>query len=134
MTGLSLDFDVPDSVDLFGKVASDLQTGVGLNIAKTGINGTLKYVEGYTGFDPSNPELQEGNYIVFHAAVPDVDGVTITATMDNTSTLDADGIAVFRVRDKSSQTLTIVASKEGYDSVTKVYTLSGLTCEQKGNG
>lgn len=119
---------------MFGKVASDLQTGVALNSAGNGITGTLKYVTDYTGFS-GNPELQEGNYIVFHTEVPDVEGVTITATMDNTSTLDEDGIAVFRVRDKSSQTLTIVASKEGYDSVTKVYSLSGLTCESdQGNG
>lgn len=85
-------------------------------------------MDDYTGFS-GDPELQSGNYIVFHAAVGGVDGVTITATMDNTSTLDDDGIAVFRVRDKSSQTLTIVASKEGYESVTKTFSLSELTCE-----
>jgi hypothetical protein len=104
-----------------------------LNGAGTGITGTLKYVDDYTGFS-GDPALQEGNFLVFHAAVPNVDDVTITATMDNTSTLDSDGIGVFRVRDKSSQTLTIVASKEGYDSVTKVFSLSGLTCEENGQG
>ena len=101
-----------------------------MNTAGTGIEGTLKYVEEYTGFS-SDPELQEGNYIVFHVDVPGVDGVTYTATMDNTSTLDEDQIAVFRVRDKSSQTLTIVASKEGYNSVTKTYSLSDLYCKAK---
>ena len=104
-----------------------------MNSAGNGLTGTLKYVDNYTGFS-GDPELQEGNYLVFHAAVPNVEDVTITAKMDNTSTLDEDGIGVFRVRDKSSQTLTIVASKEGYDSVTKVYSLSGLTCEEKGQG
>ena len=99
-----------------------------MNSEGNGIAGTLNYVTDYTGFS-GDPELQEGNYLVFHAAVPNVDGVTITATMDNTSTLDADGIAVFRVRDKSTQTLTIVASKDGYESVTKVYSLTDLTCE-----
>lgn len=99
-----------------------------MNSAGTGINGTLKYVHDYTGFS-GDPELQEGNYIVFHAEVPDVEGVTIKAKLDNFSTLDSDGIAVFRVRDKSSQTLTIVASKDGYDDVTKTYSLTGLTCE-----
>lgn len=54
--------------------------------------------------------------------------------MDNTSTLDADGIAVFRVRDKSSQTLTIVASAPGKDSVTKEFSLAGLTCEEENVG
>ena len=86
-------------------------------------------MDDYTGFS-GNPELQEGNFLVFHAEVPDVEGVTITATMDNTSTLDEDGIAVFRVRDKSTQRLTLGASKSGYTSYTKQYTLSGLTCEE----
>lgn len=104
-----------------------------MNSAGNGLTGTLKYVDNYTGFS-GDPELQEGNYLVFHAAVPNVEDVTITATMDNASTLDEDGIGVFRVRDKSSQTLTIVASKEGFDSVTKVYSLSGLTCEENGQG
>lgn len=104
-----------------------------MNSAGNGLTGTLKYVDNYTGFS-GDPELQEGNYLVFHAAVPNVEGVTITATMDNTSTLDEDGIGVFRVRDKSTQTLTIVASKEGFDSVTKVYSLSGLTCKENGQG
>ena len=99
-----------------------------MNSAGTGINGTLKYVDDYTGFS-SDPALQEGNYIVFHAEVPDVEGVTIKAKLDNFSTLDADGIGAFRVRDKSSQTLMIVASKDGYDDVTKTYSLTGLTCE-----
>ena len=89
----------------------------------------MHYVTDYTGFS-GDPELQEGNYLVFHASVTGVSGCTITARMDNTSTLDADGIAVFRVRDKSSQTLTLVASKAGYTSQTKVYSLTGLTCEE----
>ena len=103
-----------------------------MNAAGTGITGTLNYVEDYTGFS-GDPELQEGNYLVFHAEVPDTEDVTITATMDNTSTLDSDGIAVFRVRDKSTQTLTVVANKTGIGSSTKVYSLSGLTCEPDPN-
>lgn len=82
----------------------------------------------YTGFS-SNTSEQSGNYIVFHAEVPNVDGVTITAKISKTSTLDSDGIAVFRIANKDSQTLTVVASKEGYEPVTKVFSLSGLTVE-----
>ena len=73
----------------------------------------------YTGFSSKTSE-QSGNYL---------DGVTITAKVSKTSTLDSDGIAVFRIANKDSQTLTVVASKEGYDSVTKVFSLSGLTVE-----
>lgn len=48
-----------------------------------------------------------------------------------TATLDEDGIYVGRIADKDSQTLTVVASKTGYDSVTKVYTLSGLEVDSE---
>ena len=82
----------------------------------------------YTGFSSKTSE-QSGNYIVFHAEVPNIDGVTITAKVSKTSTLDSDGIAVFRIANKNSQTLTVVASKEGYEPVTKVFSLSGLTVE-----
>lgn len=125
--GLTLNVEAyTGNEDLFGKTVGDLQTGVsfGDGIA----TGTLKYVSDYTGFS-SNIAEQSGNYIVFHAEVPDVEGVTITAKITKTSTLDSDGIAVFRVGDKDSQTLTIVASKEGYDTVTKTFSLSGLTVE-----
>lgn len=125
--GLTLNVEAyTGNEDLFGKTVGDLQTGVSFGDGT--VTGTLKYVSDYTGFS-SNIAEQSGNYIVFHAEVPDVEGVTITAKITKTSTLDSDGIAVFRVGDKDSQTLTIVASKEGYDTVTKTFSLSGLTVE-----
>ena len=113
---------------MFGKVASDLQNNV--VVGANSITGHLNYVDDYTGFS-SNPAEQEGNYIVLHAEVPNVDGVTITITNTMTATLDEDGIYVGRIADKDSQTLTVVASKTGYDSVTKVYTLSGLEVDSQ---
>lgn len=113
------------SEDLFGKTATDLQTGVSFGDGT--VAGTLKYVSDYTGFSSKASE-QSGNYIAFHAST-NVEGATITATITKTSTLDEDGIAVFRVGNKDSQTLTVVASKEGYGTVTKSFALSGLTCE-----
>ena len=91
------------------------------------VTGTLKYVADYTGFSSKVSE-QSGNYIAFHAEVPNVDGVTITAKVTKTSTLDSDGIAVFRIAD-TTNTLTVTASKEGYESVTKEFSLGGLTLE-----
>ena len=112
------------SEDLFGKTASDLQTGVTFNSNGT-VTGTLKQVTGYTGFS-SNVSEQSGNYIAFHAEVPDEDGVTITAKITKTSTLDSDGIAVFRVTDKTIP-LVITATRDGSVLYTKSYDLSGLT-------
>ena len=85
-------------------------------------------MDDYTGFS-SNVAEQSGNYIVIHADVPDVDDATITVKVTNPVTLDDDGIAVLKIADKNSQTITVVASKDGYDSVTKVYSLTGLTLE-----
>lgn len=112
-------------MDLFGKTASDLQTGV--SFGDGSVTGTLKYVSDYTGFSGTVSQ-QSGNYIVFKATC-NVEGATITAKITRTSTLDEDGIGVFRVGNKDTQTLTVVASKEGYDSVTKEFPLSGLTVE-----
>lgn len=126
MTGLKVDVDIDASVDLFGKTVDDLQEDI--NVGTNGFTGTLKYVDDYTGFS-SDPELQSGNYIVIHAEVPDTDDVTISVKVTNPVTLDEDGIAVLRIADKNSQTITVVASKEGYESVTKVYRLNGLVCE-----
>lgn len=125
MTGLSVDTSIGASVDLFGKTVSDLQDEI--VIENNAISGTLKYVDDYTGFS-GDVSLQSGNYIALHFSVPEVDDVTITVTVTNPVVLDEDGIAVLRIADKSSQTITVVASKDGYESVTKVLTLSGLTC------
>ena len=126
MTGLTVDVDIAPATDLFGKTVADLQSDVA--IGSNTINGTLKYVDDYTGFS-SDASLQTGNYIAIHASVPDVEDVTITVKVTNPVTLDDDGIAVLRIADKSSQTITVVASKEGYPSVQKVFGLSGLICE-----
>lgn len=125
MKGLTVDVDIAADEDLFGLTVSDLQENI--VVGKNAITGTLKYVDDYsTAF---SGDQASGNYIAIHASVPGVDDVTITVTVTNPSTLDADGICVCRIADKSSQTITVVASKEGYESVEKVFNLSGLTVE-----
>lgn len=123
---MSVDASIASGTDLFGKTVTDLQSDV--VIGTNSISGTLHYVDDYSGFS-SDPALTEGNYLVIHAAVPDMEDAQITVKITNPVVLDEDGIAVLRIADKSSQTLTVVASKEGYDAVTKVYTLNSLECE-----
>ena len=106
-------------------MASDLQQNV--SVGKTGITGTLKYVDDYIGFDPGTPELQSGNYLALHFEVPYADDVTITVTVTNPSVLDEDGNIVLRIADKDSQTVTVVAEADG-QTITKEYSLTGLTC------
>lgn len=124
---MTVDVEIAADEDLFGKVLSDLQEDI--EIDDGSITGTLKYVDDYTGFS-GDQALQSGNYIAIHASVPEVDDATITVKVTNPVVLDEDGIAVLRIADKSSQTITVVASKEGYESVTKVFDLSGLTCDE----
>lgn len=121
---MSIDADIAAGEDLFGKTVSDLQSGV--SIDGNEISGTLKYVADYSS--AFSGDEASGNYIVLHFSVPEVDDATITVKVTNPVTLDDDGIAVLRIRDKSTQTITVVASKPGFKSVTKVYSLTGLTC------
>lgn len=120
--------NVDASEDLFGKTIGDLQSNV--IVLPNRIQGTLKYVDDYTGFS-SRVEEQSGNYLVLHAET-NVPGATITVKVTNPVTLDADGIVVLRIADKSTQTVTVVASKEGYTTATKVYSLVSLTTESAG--
>lgn len=117
---------ITGSQDLFSKTAADLQTGI--SVGDDAITGTLKYVDDYTGFS-SKVEEQSGNYIALHAET-DVPDATISVKVTNPVTLDADGDVVLRIADKSTQTITVVASKEGYTSTTKVFSLTGLEVEE----
>lgn len=128
MKGLTVDASISSETDLFGKNVDDLQANV--VIGRSTITGTLKYIDDYDGFS-GDTSLNSGNYLVIHAEVPDTDGVTITVKVTDPVTLDEDGIAVLRIADKSSQTVTVVASKDCCGSVTKVFDLSGLVCENE---
>lgn len=75
--------------------------------------------------------MSSGHYIALHFSVPNVDDVTIKVTLNRETTLDSDGLVVGYVSDKNSQTITVVASKDGYKPVMKVYFLSGLMCEEE---
>lgn len=120
---LTVDSNVADSVDLFGKKASDLQTGV--TIGADSITGTLKYVTDYTGFS-SDPAMQEGNYIVIHCEVNDSTPITVEVVGGTSGPrqLDEDGIIVLRIADKDTQTIRVISG-----DITRTYGLTGLTVE-----
>lgn len=128
---MEVDADISDSVDLFGKTASDLQSNITVN--KKSITGTLKYIADYSSAGYGTGE-DSGNYLVIHCEVPDVEGVTYTVEVvggvHGPQTLDEDGICICRIANKNSQTIKVVASKTGYESVTRTFTLTGLTCQQ----
>lgn len=122
---LTVDTNIDPSMDLFGKSVTDLQSNV--SIANSAIAGTLKHVTGYTGFSSKTDE-QEGNYLALHAVVPGMSDAKITVTVTKPSVLDEDGTIVLLIKN-TAQTVTVKAEKEGYDTVTKVFTLTGLTLQ-----
>jgi spore germination protein GerM len=127
LSGLTADSDIDPATDLFGKTVTDFQSDI--EIEDTSVSGILNYIDDYSSAGYTGEEAS-GNYLVLHFEVPDVDDVEIqTTTNGRTKTLDEDGILIAHIADKDSQTITVVASKEGYASVTKVYDLSGLICE-----
>ena len=87
----------------------------------------MKYVADYSS--AFGGDLASGNYIALHCSVPGVNDVTITVqvTGRSASTLDDDGLVVAHIADKSAQTITVVASKEGYPDYERELDLSGLT-------
>lgn len=119
--------NIPDSVDLLGKVASDLQENVVISGRKA--TGLIHYVTGYTGFSGATEE-QQGNYFVFKVVPPT--GMTIGTHVTvkvNGSTLDSDGIIILRRKAAGKTKIVITAEASGYDTVLWELDPSGLTYE-----
>ena len=133
MVDLSVDADVPASMDLFNKTVSDLQENVVVGVSS--ISGTLKYVDDYTGFS-SKTEEQSGNYLAIHADDPNADTVTIELLGGTKGpvTLDEDRVAVLRIKDKNTQSIKAVSYKNGAIKDSWIYKLKGLVLEAPAQG
>ena len=96
------------------------------------INGHLAYITDYTGFS-GDPELQSGNYLAVKFEATEDATVTIQliggAVVRDPVTLDSDMNAVLRISDPTNQKLKVVVTKNGYEDLTKIYKLGGLTCD-----
>lgn len=113
---------------LFGKKVSDLQSNI--VIGENAISGSLKHVTGYTGFSSKTSE-QEGHYLALKFDVTPADAVTTVELVGGTKgpvTLDADKNIVLLIKSNTTQSIKVVSTKDG-SSVTKIYTLTGLTLE-----
>lgn len=117
---------------VLGELVSDLQSNVA--VGADAITGTLKYVEGYTGFS-SDPELQDGNFLALKFTADDwskFTSVKVGLEPSMGSGLveiknDPDKNGVFRVAN-TNQKFKVVAT-DGADTTTKVYSLAGLVLE-----
>lgn len=123
---LTVDANIASTVDLKGKQATDLQSDIAFTA--NAITGTLKYLDDYTGYS-EDTSLQVGNFIALHVEAEET-GATVTVKLGEETIAATEGVYyIGRVANKDSQTITITGAKEGYDSVTKVYSLAGLICE-----
>ena len=124
-----MDTGISASEDLLGKYITDLQSNI--VVSDGNVRGTLKYVTEYTGFS-GDPAEQSGNYLALHfATVPDADSITvelINGSVGHPVTLDSDGICIFRISDKDTQYIEVVATKDDR-TITKTLYLQGLVLE-----
>lgn len=90
------------------------------------ITGTLKKVEGYTGFS-SDPTEQSGHYLALTFTADA--GVTIKTQIINGKKKEpitvTDGFCVYRLIDPKTQKISVIFSKDDV-SETKTYGLAGL--------
>ena len=129
---VNVDASIGSETDLYGKVVSDLQEDV--VISSDGVTGTLKYIADYSSAFESGEN--SGNYLAIHCTTPGVEDAEITVTSSDEGTVLFDsetGIAISRITDKDTQTIEVVAYKDGQsDSVT--LDLSNLTIEANDSG
>lgn len=128
LLGMTVDFDISDTTSLLGKYDYELQEGV--TLVGNEINGTLLYVDDYTGFS-GNPEEQSGNYIAIHCSVPGVTGATINfvSRSGKKYVVDpSDGLIVLRMR-TAPKKFKFEISKDGMPTVEKEFDASGLKLE-----
>ena len=99
-------------------------------VGEDSITGTLKHVTGYTGFS-SNVSEQTGNYLALKIEeVPD-NSTTVVELVGGTKgpvTLDEDMNIVLLIKNKDTQKVKVTVTKD-QESVTKTYSLAGLTLE-----
>lgn len=130
---VNVDANIDPLTDLFGKTVDDLQEDV--IVSADGVTGTLKYVADYSSAYGIGED--SGNYLVLHCSTPGIEGATITSEVvggvHGPVTLDEDGIVISRITDKSSQTIHIVASKEGYEDSSVTLDLGQLVLESQGD-
>ena len=119
LSAYTIDADIADSVDLLGKVASNLQEGVFIKDGK--VFGTLKYVTEYTGFS-GLPEEQEGYYLVLHFECEGADSIKV-----NGVTLDEDGIHILIIKKKGGKFFVEITKDE--NTFSEYIDISGLKYE-----
>lgn len=99
-----------------------------MTVGASSIGGTLKWVEDYSSAGYTGEEAS-GNFLALHFATSEEDTtikVKVIGGDHGERTLDPDGLCIFRIKN-TKQKIQVMVSKDGYDSFSKIYSLSGLT-------
>lgn len=115
--------------ELFGKTVSSLQSRV--KVQGNAITGTLKHVEGYTGFS-NKVEEQSGNYLALKFSDIDANATSVKVGLEPSAGSglveiinDPDKNGVFRISDKYAQNFKVVTT-DGTKTTTQLFDLSQL--------
>ena len=130
---MSLSADISTSVDLLGKIVTDLQDEV--TVSGNTISGTLAYIDDYTGFS-GDPAEQVGHFLAVKCTANEGDTIVLDLIGGNHGpvTLDEDGICIIRISNKDTQKLKYIATSADGSTETRVYNLTGLTLAPEEEG
>ena len=120
---ITVDTNIPANESLFGKTVDKLQENVFIKDGK--VYGKLFYLTDYTQYSES-PELQVGNFLALHATAnnDEVIAVSMKNGFSEPRNLDSDGLVVFRIADKDTQTVKFTNKGK-----TVEFDLTNLVCE-----
>lgn len=117
---------------VYEKKVSELQSDVRVN--SNAISGTLHYVTGYTGFNSSDAEEQEGYFLALDFDWEPTDGTMTVELVGGTKgpvtlTDPSDKFCVFRITDETTQSIKVKNEPLEGDPYEHTYSLRYLTLE-----
>ena len=109
---------------------SEFQSGLVVDNTNLTISGTLYNVTGFTAYSEDVAD-QDGNFMILKIEANPSDADIVYQVINGQSEgsqvpPDANGIAVIKVADAENEQLKVIASKNGYETLTYVYSLTGL--------
>lgn len=128
MTSLSVDA-MNGEADCYGLKAKDLQENI--RITDGVISGTLKYIEGFSGFS-SKPAQQSGNYLALSFASENAEKIETKVNNGDSGSytdLTNDKFCVYRIKNPITQSIEVRLTNDG-DVSRKTYGLQGLVLKK----
>lgn len=117
--------DVQDVQEIFGVMPTDIQESIMVDNLGAKITGTSKYLDSVDTFD-----MDLGHhFLLLHIWANGADKIEASMNPSQTSglvELDASGVVLFQMKDDKSQTVKIVATKDGEETVRE-FSIADMT-------